>query len=74
MSFHLIHVDDDVRSDEHEEAYVLMPGAAKTAIAVPIDALPGFMPVLAESVNGLPAQRCPDCGEPISDHGGDAAA
>jgi len=70
VRFHLIHVHDESRSDDHEEVVVLTPGAAKTAIAVPIGALPAFMPLLAEGVAGLPPFRCPDCGELIADHDG----
>ncbi len=74
MRFHLIHVDSEPRSDEQEEVYVLTPGANKAAIAVPIDALPAFLPLLAESLDGLPELLCPDCGEPIVDHDGGVAA
>jgi hypothetical protein len=70
MRFHLIHVFDELRNDEHEEVFVITPGGEKTAMAVPIGALPAFMPLLAQGVDGLPAPRCPDCGELISDHDG----
>lgn len=66
MRFHLIHVDSEPRADAGEEAYVVTPGTARTAIAVPIDALPDFLPILSEALEDLPGQRCPCCGEAIA--------
>jgi hypothetical protein len=70
VRFHLIHAADELRNDEREEVLVITPGGARTALAVPIGALPGFMALLAEGVDGLPAPRCPDCGELVADHDG----
>ena len=45
MHFVLMNLDDEPSADE--EVYLLTPGdPSKTAIAVPLDALPRFLPVL----------------------------
>jgi len=46
---------------DREEVYVVVPDESKTAIAVPLDALPDFLPILDEARSGLPAPRCPSC-------------
>ena len=69
MFFHLIHIDTTPRTDPGEEAYVITPGTSKTAMAVPLDALPAFLPMLAEALDDLPPLCCPQCGEPAHDVG-----
>lgn len=65
MHFCAIHLDDDGAPPGDEEVYVVVPGGTKTAMAVPLDALPAFLPLLEQAVGatGLPA--CPDCGAAI---------
>lgn len=46
---------------EGEEVYVVVPDGSKTAIAVPLDALPDFLPILEQARSGLPPPRCPAC-------------
>jgi hypothetical protein len=46
---------------ESEEVYVVIPGGAKTAIAVPLDDLALFLPLLAQAAGDLPPPRCPAC-------------
>ena len=61
MRFCLIHVDDEDLGPE-ETAMVVVPGAGKTALEVPLDALPQFLPLLAEATADLPAPICRGCG------------
>jgi len=56
----LIHLDDDGASDE---LTVFVPGGAKTAIMVALDALPDFLPLLHEATQTLPEACCDRCGE-----------
>jgi hypothetical protein len=59
MHFSAIHLAD--APSEGEEVYVVVPGGAKTAIAVPLDALPQFLPLLAQATAELPPPHCPAC-------------
>jgi hypothetical protein len=59
MHFSLIHLGEVPSEDE--EAFIVIPGGAKTVIAVPLDALPHFLPLLAQAASGLPPPRCPAC-------------
>jgi hypothetical protein len=59
VHFSAIHLADV--PSEGEEVYVIVPGGAKTAIAVPLDALPQFLPLLAQVAAELPPPRCPAC-------------
>ena len=60
MRFCFIHLHDDPRSSD--EAMVVAPGLEKTAIAVPLDELPDFLPVLEEAMADAPAASCEQCG------------
>jgi hypothetical protein len=62
MMFCLIHLDPPCPTPEDDEVYVVVPGSAKTAIALPLDALPGLLPVLEQAVGDLPPPQCADCG------------
>lgn len=54
------------RGLEHEEeVFVIVPGAAKTAIAVPLDALPHFLPILEEAGGREAWPQCPSCSAEI---------
>ena len=64
MRFCVIHVHDEPGGPE-EEAIVIVPGAGKVAVAVPLDALPGFLPILHEATEGLEEHCCPSCRAPI---------
>jgi len=59
MHFSLIHLDDE--PSDGEEVYVVVPDGSKAAIAVPLDALPDFLPILEQARSGLPPARCPAC-------------
>ncbi|MDX6690588.1 MAG: hypothetical protein QOG15_2045 [Solirubrobacteraceae bacterium] len=59
MHFALMHLDDTAAPAE--EALIAVPGAGKTVIAVPLDALPGFLPILDEAVADQPPACCPAC-------------
>jgi hypothetical protein len=59
MQFSLIHLAEAPR--EGEEVFVVVPGGTKTAMAVPLDALPQFLPLLAQAAEGLPPPCCPAC-------------
>jgi hypothetical protein len=47
------------------EAAVVVPGAERTAMLVPLIALPDFLPLLGEAMAGLEEQRCSVCAEPL---------
>ena len=59
MQFSVIHLAE--APSEGEEVFVVVPGGETTAIAVPLDALPQFLPLLAEAAGDLPQPRCPTC-------------
>jgi hypothetical protein len=59
MHFSVIHLADVPRRGE--EVFVVIPGGAKTVIAVPLDALAHFLPLLAQAATGLPPPCCPAC-------------
>jgi hypothetical protein len=59
MQFSLIHLAE--LPSEDEEVFVVVPGGTKTVIAVPLDALAQFLPLLARAAAGLPPPRCPAC-------------
>lgn len=59
-----MNLDDEPSADE--EVYLLTPGdPSKTAIAVPLDALPRFLPVLERARSGLPPACCPACSDEL---------
>jgi hypothetical protein len=59
MQFSLVHLAEVPSADE--EVFVVVPGGTKTAMAVPLDALPQFLPLLAQAAAELPPPRCPVC-------------
>lgn len=59
MLFSLIHLASEPA--DGEEVYVVVPDGSKTAIAVPLDALPDVLPILERARSGLPPPRCPAC-------------
>jgi hypothetical protein len=59
MQFSLLHLAE--APSEDEEVFVVVPGGTKTAIAVPLDALAQFLPLLAQAAAELPPPRCPAC-------------
>jgi hypothetical protein len=67
MRFHLMHIDDELRPmGEDEEVYVFTPGTGKTALAVPLDAVPKVLELLEEALDGVEIQVCEHCGEPLT--------
>ena len=68
MMFCAIHLDPPSAEPDDEEVYVVVPGAAKTAIAVPLDALAQFLPLLAQAVGDLPPPQCPACSATMPGH------
>lgn len=61
MVFCVIHLDPPSDPPEDEEVYVIVPGAAKTAMAVPLDALPQFLSLLEQAIGGDVPPACPKC-------------
>ena len=61
MVFCVIHVDPPCAEPEDEEVYVVVPGTNQTVIAVPLDALPQFLPLLEQAVRDLPSAHCAAC-------------
>ena len=59
MQFSVIHLAEV--PSEGEEVFVVVPGGAKIAIAVPLDALAQFLPLLAQAAEELPPACCPAC-------------
>lgn len=52
--------------EKEEEVFVIVPGTpSKTAIAVPLDALPHFLPILEEAGGREAWPQCPGCGAEI---------
>jgi hypothetical protein len=58
VRFSLIHIGDG-----SDTLTVVVPGGERTAIMVPVDALPAFLPLLDEAIEELPEQCCERCGE-----------
>ncbi len=66
MHFCALHLDDASWPPEEEQVYIVVPGGAKkTAIAVPLDALPQFLPLLEQAVGGPSPPTCAVCGAKI---------
>lgn len=61
MVFCVIHLDPPCATPDEEEVYVVVPHSGKTAIALPLDALPKFLPLLEEAVCDLPPPQCAAC-------------
>ena len=61
MVFCVIHVDPPCAEPEDEEVHVVVPGTGKTVMAVPLDALPQFLPLLEQAVRELPPAQCAAC-------------
>jgi hypothetical protein len=59
MQFSLIYLTEVPCAGE--EVFVVVPGGTKTAMAVPLDALPQFLPLLAQAADALPPPCCPVC-------------
>jgi len=59
MHFVLMHLDEIPAADE--EVLIAVPGGPKTVIAVPLDALPHFLPLLDRAIEGRPRACCPAC-------------
>jgi hypothetical protein len=59
MRFCVIHLHD-VPSYPDEEVMLLVPGR-KVAIAVPLDVLPEFLPILHEAACSTAESCCPAC-------------
>lgn len=65
MHFCAVHLHDPCWPPGEEEVYVVVPGTSKTVIAVPLDALPQFLPLLEQVVGGDARPACPACAEQI---------
>ena len=65
MVFCVLHLDDEPRRDGDEEVYVIVPHGSRTAIAVPLDALPRFLPLLERALGEAPLPECSACAAPI---------
>ena len=60
MHFVLMHIFNE--PSPGEEVILVVPGEpSKTAIAVPLDALPSFLPILERARSELPPACCPRC-------------
>jgi hypothetical protein len=67
MHFCAVHLAQDGGMLGDEEVYVIVPGGSKTAMAVPLDALPRFLALLDQAIGGNSRPRCPQCGAAIPD-------
>ena len=56
---HLLDAPDP--ADGEEEVYIVVPDTSKIALAVPLDALPQFLPLLDAVLRDLPLPVCPAC-------------
>lgn len=61
MLFCLLHLEDTFGRSRAEEVYVVMPDGSKAAFALPIGALPEFLPLLDEATGDGPLPECPTC-------------
>jgi len=61
MIFCVIHLDPPCATPDEEEVYVVVPDAGKTAIALALDALPQFLPLLAQAAGDRPTPQCTAC-------------
>jgi hypothetical protein len=64
MHFCAIHLDDRP-ADDDEEVYVVVPGAAKAVMAVPLDTLDRFLVLLEQAVGSEARPQCRACGTAI---------
>ncbi len=62
MRFCLMHLEDDGSTDE---LAVIVPGAGRVAMMVPLDGLAAFLPILQEATAELGEQRCTACAAPL---------
>ena len=69
MVFCVIHLDDAPCRDVDEKAYVIVPDGSKTAMAVPLDALPRFLPLLQRALDDAPLPECSTCATPMPTFG-----
>lgn len=65
MVFCALHLDPEDLPPGQEEVYLVMPGGAKTALAVPLDGVPEFLPLLERAIGSASLPRCPACGAEI---------
>lgn len=61
-ALHLDRVEDPLGG---EEVFLVVPGGSKTALSVPLDALPEFLPLLEQAVGGDALPACRVCGAEI---------
>ncbi|MDQ3676513.1 MAG: hypothetical protein M3401_06865 [Actinomycetota bacterium] len=59
MRFAHMHLEATPLPDE--DVLIAVPGTGKTVIAVPLDALPHFLPLLDRAVRDQPRACCPAC-------------
>jgi hypothetical protein len=64
VRFCLIHVDDQPGGPA-AEAMVVVPGADRVVMEIPLDALHGFLPILHAATESLDVHRCVSCDSPI---------
>ena len=61
MVYCYVYLDDAPEPAGDEEIFIVVPDTSKIALAVPLDALPAFLPVLQRAVGDLPMPECPAC-------------
>lgn len=62
MVYCYVHLEDAPESaGGDEEIFIVVPDTSKIALAVPLDALPQFLPLLQRAVGDLPMPECPAC-------------
>jgi hypothetical protein len=68
MRWYVMHVHDAAGDDPREEAYVYVPGIAKTVFPVPIDGLAAAFAAFDQALEELgDAQRCAACDAVLPD-------
>ena len=65
MVFCALHLDDIEDLLGEEEVFLVVPGGAKTALALPLDGLPEFLPLLERAIGRESLPTCPVCGAEI---------
>lgn len=68
MRWFVMHLDDDGGIDPREEAYVVVPGIARTVFPVPVDGLAAAFATFDLALEELGAeQRCEACDAVLPD-------
>ena len=66
MQFCLVHIESDPSPDD--EVSVIVPGGPRTALMVPLAALPRLLAMMHAAAEGADPPPCEGCGVPLPGH------